>query len=92
MLEQAANSPSPAIVDILLEHGTNLHNSRAIHEALFSDAVANVIGIFDHLTDPTMPSRCNAEFFESLEAKTLLRSACYKKHAISPDGNANGNV
>ncbi|OJJ78621.1 uncharacterized protein ASPGLDRAFT_138544, partial [Aspergillus glaucus CBS 516.65] len=46
---QAANSASPSIVDIFLEHGANLHNSRAIHEALYWDTSADVIEMLDHL-------------------------------------------
>lgn len=45
--EQAANSTSLAIIDILLEHGTNLPNSRAIHEALWQDT--DVIEMLEHL-------------------------------------------
>lgn len=49
VLERASNSASPAIIDILLEHGANLHNSRAIHEALYRDTSADVIEMLDHL-------------------------------------------
>lgn len=49
VLEQAAESASPAIIDILLEHGANLQNSRAIHEALHRETIADVIEMLEHL-------------------------------------------
>lgn len=49
VLEQAAKSASPAIVDVLLEHGANLQNSRAIHNALLRKTAADVVEMLEHL-------------------------------------------
>lgn len=51
MLEAAARTASPAIIDILLEHGAILQNSRAIHEAIFRETTTtDVIEMVEHLT------------------------------------------
>lgn len=51
MLEAAARTASPAIIDILLEHGAILQNSRAIHEAIFRQTTTtDVIEMVEHLT------------------------------------------
>lgn len=51
MLEAAARIASPAIIDILLEHGAILQNSRAIHAAIFQETTTtDVIEMVEHLT------------------------------------------
>lgn len=49
MLEPAARTASPAIIDILLEHGAILQNSRAIHKAIFRETTTDVIEMVGHL-------------------------------------------
>ena len=50
MLEAAARTASPAIIDILLEHGAILQNSLAIHEAIFRETTTtDVIEMVEHL-------------------------------------------
>lgn len=49
VLESAAVTASPAIIDILLEHGAIFQNSQVIHEAMFQETKADVIEMVEHL-------------------------------------------